>query len=70
MSYIEHSDEFEFKFKTRRKLQKFVNEVKENFPKVVITTSGFQKGNICYIQKETDSISVIKEIDAISKKCR
>lgn len=68
MSFFEHSDEFEFEFRTRRRLQKFVNEIREKFPKVVVTTSNFKKGNFCYIQKDMDSISIIKEIDVVSEK--
>ena len=68
MSFIERKNEFKFEFKTRKNLQKFVNEVKEMFPKVVIRTSSFKEGNECQIKKDIDSISVIKEIDNIAEK--
>ena len=68
MSFTECKNEFKFVFKTRKKLHNFVNDVKYTFPKVVINISTFKEGNVCLIQKDKNSVSVIKEIQRISKR--
>lgn len=68
MSYIEYMNEFRFNFRRRKDLQKFVKEIKQEFPNIDIKVGSFKEGNKCKVLKNIYAISVIQKINDIAKK--